>query len=100
MKIKPLALAVGVALLCCTAPAFAARPGTPRVETPNSCIERNHGDWNACNVGNSGAGNRPYQVTKAPRTPNECIKLNGGDWNACNVGNSGAGNQPYLPVTP
>src|ERR1700710_654078 len=100
MNIKTATLLVGGVLLCSTAPAWAATPTTTQPGTPNSCIERNHGDWNACNVGNSGAGNLPYQVSKAPRTPDECVKLNGGDWNACNVGNSGAGNLPYLPVAP
>jgi hypothetical protein len=100
MKLKSPALALGAALLCSAAPALAATPSTSRAGTPNTCIERNHGDWNACNVDNSAAGNRAYQITKAPRTPDECIKRNNGDFNACNVGNSGAGNLHYLPVTP
>lgn len=29
--------------------------------TPNDCITLNHGDYNACNVGNSGNGTLPYQ---------------------------------------
>lgn len=29
--------------------------------TPNDCIRLNHGDFNACNVGNSGRGDLPYQ---------------------------------------
>ena len=28
--------------------------------TPNECIRINGGDFNACNVGNSGSGNGPY----------------------------------------
>jgi len=31
------------------------------VVTPNSCIELNGGDFNACNVGNSGRGDLPYR---------------------------------------
>ena len=29
--------------------------------TPNDCIKLNGGDFNACNVGNSGRGDLPYQ---------------------------------------
>jgi hypothetical protein len=29
--------------------------------TPDDCIRRNGGDYNACNVGNSGRGDLPYQ---------------------------------------
>jgi hypothetical protein len=73
---------------------------TSRPSTPNSCIELNQGDWNACNVGNSGRGDRPYKpVMRTTNTPNDCIELNRGDWNACNVGNSGRGDGPYLPVS-
>jgi hypothetical protein len=28
--------------------------------TPDQCIQRNGGDYNACNVGNSGRGDLPY----------------------------------------
>ena len=31
------------------------------VDTPNSCIERNDGDFNACNVGNSARGDLPHR---------------------------------------
>ena len=34
--------------------------------TPNACIRRNGGDYNACNVGNSGRGDLPYQTVSAP----------------------------------
>lgn len=30
--------------------------------SPSRCIEVNGGDWNACNVGNSGRGDLPYRV--------------------------------------
>ena len=29
--------------------------------TPNDCIRLNHGDYQACNVGNSGRGDLPYR---------------------------------------
>ena len=32
-----------------------------RVWTPDDCIRLNGGDFNACNVGNSGRGDLPYQ---------------------------------------
>jgi hypothetical protein len=57
----------------------------------------NGGDWNACNVGNSGRGDLPYQ-TPVRHSPNQCITLNGGDWNACNVGNNGRGDLPHQPA--
>lgn len=61
--------------------------------TPNSCIAVNGGDWNACNVGNSGRGDLPYRAVTY--TPSSCIAANGGDWNACNFDNSGRGDLPY-----
>jgi hypothetical protein len=30
--------------------------------SPSRCIQANGGDWNACNVGNSGRGDLPYRV--------------------------------------
>ena len=65
---------------------------------PQRLHRANKGDWNACNVGNSGAGNLPYRavVVGASSTPDACIQRNHGDWNACNVGNSGAGGLPYV----
>jgi roadblock/LC7 domain-containing protein len=39
-----------------------------RAWTPNDCIALNGGDFNACNVGNSGRGDLPYQsVTGYPQ---------------------------------
>jgi roadblock/LC7 domain-containing protein len=73
-------------------PGGSYQPGRP--QTPNQCIRLNGGDYNACNVGNSGAGNKPYEPMHA-LTPNDCIRVNGGDYNACNVGNSGRGDLPY-----
>jgi hypothetical protein len=72
---------------------------SPAPRTPNQCIAANHGDNNACNVGNSGRGDlgdRPMSSTAY--SPNECIRRNGGDWNACNVGNSGRGDRAYQLV--
>jgi hypothetical protein len=98
MKITVALPAIAVALVVfAAAPSLASAPetGTFRPDTPDSCIARNHGDQNACNVGNSGRGDLPYKPTA--NTPNECVKRNHGDWNACNVGNSGRGDLPYLP---
>jgi hypothetical protein len=67
----------------------------PNPHSPDACIVRNGGDYNACNVGSSRGGSGPYS---AAYTPNDCITRNGGDWNACNVGNSGSGDRPYRHV--
>ena len=53
-------LAVAAAILAGT-PSGTAAPATP--STPNECIALNRGDWNACNVGNSGRGDLPYRPT-------------------------------------
>jgi hypothetical protein len=37
---------------------------TSRHSTPNECIRINGGDYNACNVGNSGRGDLPYKPVK------------------------------------
>jgi hypothetical protein len=99
MKIATILSAVGAVLVFGTAPSLASPSptGTPRAPTPDSCIRMNHGDYNACNVGNSGRGDRPYRPVKVD-TPNACVKRNHGDYNACNVGNSGRGDLPYRPV--
>jgi hypothetical protein len=77
-------------------PALASTPARAGQQpaTPNSCIELNMGDFNGCNVGNSGRGDLPYRPIA---TPNSCIELNTGDFNGCNVGNSGRGDLPYRP---
>jgi hypothetical protein len=95
MKIRT-ALPAVVVLVFGAAPALASAPRSDTVHpnTPNTCIERNQGDWNACNVGNSGRGDLPYKPVM--QTPNACIARNQGDWNACNAGNSGRGDLPYL----
>jgi hypothetical protein len=72
------------------ATALAADPAA----TPDSCITVNGGDWNACNVGNSGRGDLPYRpVPPVPHTVQSCIELNQGDAIACRVG-SVAGQYP------
>ena len=100
MKVRTVLPAVAAVLAFGATPSLASAPQSQplRSDTPNSCIALNQGDWNACNVGNSGRGDLPYKpVASTPRTPNECIKINHGDWNACNVGNSGRGDLPYKP---
>jgi hypothetical protein len=42
----------------------AASSSSSGVRTPNECIHLNHGDYTACNVGNSGSGSQPYQRAK------------------------------------
>jgi hypothetical protein len=62
MKVKTALLAPAAALLLSAAPTLASPPSTAsRPSTPNSCIELNRGDWNACNVANSGAGGLHYR---------------------------------------
>jgi hypothetical protein len=88
-----------VAALAAAGTAYAtASAATPNRQpiTPNQCIRLNGGDYNACNVGNSGRGDLPYR--RVANTPNDCIKLNRGDYNACNVANSGRGDLPYRPL--
>ena len=75
--------------------AQAATP-TRQGNAPSQCIRLNHGDYNACNVGDSGRGDLPYHHVAS--TPDECVRLNHGDYNACNVGNSGRGDLPYKPI--
>jgi roadblock/LC7 domain-containing protein len=96
MKRARLVPSIGLALAVLAAPSIAdAVPMA--VSGPDSCIALNGGDWNACNVGNSGRGDLPYRPVMQS-SPDRCIALNGGDWNACAVGNSGRGDLPYLPA--
>ncbi len=92
-------IVAGVALVAAAGAAYTtAEAATPNSQptTPNQCILVNQGDYNACNVGNSGGGDLPYH--RVANTPDECIRINQGDYNACNVGNSGGGDLPYAPV--
>ncbi len=45
-----------------SAPARTGLTSTSRSWSPNDCIRINGGDYNACNVGNSGRGDLPYNV--------------------------------------
>ncbi len=91
---RAIGVALAIAILAFPS-AGTATPPTPT--TPNQCITLNGGDYNACNVGNSGRGDLPYRPV-VDYSPNQCITLNGGDYNACNVGNSGRGDLPLRPV--
>jgi hypothetical protein len=52
--------------------------------TPDSCIEVNGGDWNACNVGHSGRGDLPYLSVEVPaHSVARCVQVNQGDAPAC-----------------
>jgi roadblock/LC7 domain-containing protein len=79
------ALVLATAVVAFPAASTAAPPSP---STPNACITVNGGDWNACNVGNSGRGDLPYHPP-AGYSPSQCISRNGGDWIACSVGNRG-----------
>lgn len=52
------------------------RPRSNVVRTPNECIRANGGDYNACNVGNSGRGDLPYrpvtQTSNREQNHSEC----------------------------
>lgn len=95
--------ASGIAVAAASGASQAAPASTPtgghamQHQTPSDCIQRNGGDWNACNVGHSGRGDAPFRITR-PRTPDECILINAGDYNACAVGNDSRGDLPYKPV--
>jgi hypothetical protein len=55
--------------------------------TPDSCIEVNGGDWNACNVGHGGRGDLPYLPVRATaHSVAGCTLANQGDALACLVG--------------
>lgn len=61
--VKRLAVAAVVAMAMSggVAVAAASGPASSRVWTPNDCVRLNRGDYNACNVGNSGRGDLPYR---------------------------------------
>jgi roadblock/LC7 domain-containing protein len=54
---------------------------TTRSWTPNDCIKLNGGDFNACNVGNSGRGDLPYRPVdtsgsvSAVRLPKQFVRV-------------------------
>jgi hypothetical protein len=88
--LRCLAVAVAVAGAVAAAPAgVAAAMGQPPA-TPDSCTQRNGGDFGACNVGTSGRGSLPYlPVVPATYTVDDCIRINGGDVFACHFGSMG-----------
>jgi hypothetical protein len=54
----------GLAAPASSSPSHRPTPTTlisGRVDTPDRCIRLNAGDYNACNVGNSGRGDLPYR---------------------------------------
>lgn len=57
-------LTATAAAVIALATATAAPSPTHRHTTPSQCIIRNGGDHNACNVGNSGRVDLPYQSTE------------------------------------
>lgn len=57
-------VATGPALAHWVSPSSGTHRTSPR--TPDQCIRLNHGDYNACNVGNSGRGDLPYQPAARP----------------------------------
>jgi hypothetical protein len=62
------AAATGAVLTATSSSGSAPKPNAPAVTsswTPNDCIHLNGGDYNACNVGNSGRGDLPYHVVTA-----------------------------------
>ena len=67
------AIALAAASPTSSSPKPPSRPSaipTAQYSTPDSCILLNRGDNNACNVDNSGRGDRPYKITRH-RTPND-----------------------------
>ena len=68
MRIRAALPAAVLVVIALTAPPASAAPDrSVGSSTPNSCIEANGGDWTACNVGNSGRGDRAYRTS--PRLP-------------------------------
>jgi Ni,Fe-hydrogenase III small subunit len=60
--VHPNKILVAVFAACASGGIFAAASVSALAApvTPNSCITVNGGDYNACNVGNSGRGDLPY----------------------------------------
>jgi hypothetical protein len=56
-RLTAAAFALAAALIAVPATSTAQAPSTP-----DMCINTNWGDFNACNVGNSGGGDAPYQA--------------------------------------
>jgi hypothetical protein len=80
-------VSAGSCLAIVVLPGLAAPGDAAAAATPDSCIEVNDGDWNACNVGNRGRGDLPYLPVEAPaHSVARCIQVNQGDAPACRVG--------------
>ena len=72
-------VAAGVLTIGAAGAAAAPAAAAASAATPDTCIAVNGGDWNACNVGNSGRGDLPYvSVPAAPHSVALCIQLNQG----------------------
>jgi hypothetical protein len=65
--------------------------------TPNECITLNGGDYNACNVGNTGRGDLPYQPASSP-APTDCVRHKYGDTDLCRAGDQARDNVPDRPA--
>jgi hypothetical protein len=77
----------GAGLAAVMSPGLAVQAAEAASATPDTCIEVNDGDWDACNVGNSGRGDLPYRPGGAPaHSVARCIQVNQGDALACQVG--------------
>jgi hypothetical protein len=98
-------IVLAVSVFAATGVAYSAVAASPppshRPATPNQCIALNGGDYNACNVGNSGRGDLPYApVTYAGLRPPtadrgyKCLRDTGGQNGQCNTAE---GLPPYLP---
>jgi hypothetical protein len=83
-------LEAGAALGVVVSPGLALQSLAEASATPDSCIEVDDGDWDACNVGNSGRGDLPYLPVQAPaHSVARCIQVNQGDAPACSIGSIG-----------
>jgi hypothetical protein len=77
----------GSCLAVVVLPGLTAPGDAAAAATPDSCVEVNGGDWNACNVGNRGPGDLVDLPVEAPaHSVTGCIQVNQGDAPACRVG--------------
>jgi hypothetical protein len=77
----------GAGLAVAASPGLAVPAAAAASATPDSCIEVNDGDSNACNVGHSGRGDLGYlPVRTDAHSVARCIRVNQGDALACLVG--------------
>ena len=72
------------------APGLAEAAALAASATPDSCIEVNDGDGNACNDSHGARGDLPYLAVRAPaHSVARCIQVNQADAPACLVGSVG-----------